>query len=222
MDDQDEIAHVAERSQELHAALQDVLEGADGYSTFDGSLRADASAAAGELSLEHASALRILMTTGHPSSATALLRLQYEAVVRSAWLLFAATDAEVSLIQSELDEEAERKASSLPMVGVMLKALEANGPDGLHNDLTQVKAVLGKGMNSFIHAGIHALDRTQSGFPVRLAKQVIASSNGISTMAAMLLANLTGEVERGRAINRLVPSFADVLPSLHRRNGVGA
>lgn len=103
------------------------------------------------------------------------------------------------------------------MLSVMVKELEAKGPSHLHADLVEVKLKFNKALNSYVHAGIHALSRKQRGFPLPLACQVVQSSNGIGTVAAMMLANLTGDESRGNDINRLFPSFGDYLPQLHRQ-----
>lgn len=213
--DELDIEAMADRSDELMSALLAVLtEGPDGYQTFDGEQRAETSAAAAGLALEHGSALRLLLRSHYAASGAAMLRMQFEGMVRSAWLLYAATDLEVGLVQAPLNEEAERRANSLPMFGLMLKALEVKAPARLFEDLQQIKAVLGRAMNSYVHSGIHAVNRHQFGFPIVLARQVMASSNGIGTMAAMMLANLTGDSGRGAEINRLIPAFADCLPQL--------
>lgn len=56
--------------------------------------------------------------------------------------------------------------------------------------------------------------RGQNGLPESLAIQVMESANGVGTMTAMMLANPTGDPERGVAVNRLIPAFADCLPTL--------
>lgn len=219
------LSDLAERSDALVAAIEGALLDEDGsYLVYDDTDRVNASWAAAMVSMEHWSALRLLLCTDHAVSGTALLRLQFEALVRSAWLLYAATDAEVTLMQAELDTEAERRAGNLPFFGLMLKGLEGHGPPRLYQDLQEIKAVLGKSLNSFVHAGIHALNRGQHGFPERLACQVMQSANGVGTMTSMMLANLSGDPGRGAALNRLVPAFADCFPPLlpvgapHARN----
>lgn len=209
------LSALAERSDTLLEAIEDALLDEDGlYQVYDDTDRVSATWAAAMVSMEHWSALRLLLRTDHPVAGTALLRLQYEALVRSAWLLYAATDAEVTLMQAELNTDAERRAGNLPFFGQMLKGLEIHAPPRLYQDLQGIKAVLGKSLHSYVHAGIHALNRGQKGFPESLAIQVIESANGVGTMTAMMLANLTGDPERGAALNRLVPAFADCLPPL--------
>jgi len=208
------VLHMVAHSEQLSDALSDALEADGPYALFDEDERTVSSLLAAELSLEHGSALRALMITNHCRAATALLRMQYEALVRSSWLLYAASPEEVQTMQQDLSFESEKAANNLPFFGLMLKALEGKGPPPLYASLVEVKVVMGKALNSYVHSGIHALQRGQHGYPLPLALQVIQSSNGLSTMAAMMLGNLTGDPRRARRINALVPKFKDCLPPL--------
>ena len=81
------LSALAERSDAPVSAIEDALLDEDGsYLVYDDTDRVNASWAAAMVSMEHWSALRMLLCTDHPVSGTALLRLQYEALVRSAWL----------------------------------------------------------------------------------------------------------------------------------------
>ena len=203
-----------QRSQELEAALVDVLLDEGQYVQWDDSARTTASCLAAELAFEHWSAVRALMATGQRRSATALVRLEYEAIVRSAWLLHAATDDEVATMQQTLTTESEKRAGELPFFGLMLKALEVSAPARLYEDLQHIKVNMSKSFNSFVHSGIHALQRGEHGYPVLLALQVIHTANALGTVAAMMLANLTGDPAKGRQINLIVPAYRDCLPPL--------
>lgn len=54
------------------------------------------------------------------NSAAAVLRLQYEAVLRAAWLLFAASPVQAEKLTRSLDVEAEQAAKNVP--GYLLHA----------------------------------------------------------------------------------------------------
>jgi hypothetical protein len=218
MDDQEHLSSPLERclqrSQELEAALVDILLDDGQYVQWDDSARTTSSCLAAELALEHWSAVSALMATDHRRSATALVRLEYEAIVRSAWLLHAATDDEVATMHQALTTESEKRAGELPFFGLMLKALETSAPARLYEDLQHIKVNMSKSLNSFVHSGIHALQRGEHGYPVLLALQVIQTANALGTMAAMMLANLTGDPQKGRRINEVIPAFRDCLPPL--------
>lgn len=71
-------------------------------------------------------------------------------------------------------------------------------------------------MNSFVHGGIHPLQRSVEGFPVPLAMQVLGNSNALSLMTGMVLANLSGDEAVGGAVGKLQVEFSDCLPALRR------
>ena len=57
------------------------------------------------IAFEHAESAKILISAGNLTSATGLVRLQYEALVRAMWLLYAASDTAVSKLTSDLTQE---------------------------------------------------------------------------------------------------------------------
>ncbi len=60
------------------------------------------------VAFEHAESTKILIASGNFTSATGLVRLQFEALVRAMWLLYAASDASVSKLMCELTHESEK------------------------------------------------------------------------------------------------------------------
>lgn len=69
-------------------------------------------------------------------------------------------------------------------------------------------------LNSFVHGGIHALRRHQEGFPVQIVRQLIECSNGLVTIAAMMLAILTGDRLLATRMNRVYVGFEHCLRRL--------
>jgi hypothetical protein len=153
-----------QRSDEFETALNEALN-ADAYRLFDDSPKLSICANACLLSLEHARSARILYAADALHSATGLLRLQYEALLRAAWVLYAASDLQLSKLTTQLDIESEHAANKLPGTAEMLKALEAKAPIGLIQPLNEFKTMAMKGLNSFVHGGIHPLTRIKEGFP---------------------------------------------------------
>ncbi|WP_437438175.1 DUF6988 family protein [Microbulbifer thermotolerans] len=58
------------------------------------------------IAFEHAESAKMLISGGNLTSATGLVRLQYEALVRAMWLLYGAPDSAVSKLTSELTQVA--------------------------------------------------------------------------------------------------------------------
>jgi len=52
------------------------------------------------------------------------------------------------------------------------------------------------------------------GYPEPLLVQIVSTSNGLVTMAAMVMALLSGDPARARAISKIQRDFADCLPPL--------
>jgi hypothetical protein len=200
------------RSDEFEIALNEALnEGA--FKLFDDSPKLSICANACLLSLEHASSVRVLFAADAPHSATGLLRLQYEALLRAAWVLYAANELQLSKLTPQLDIESEHAANKLPGPADMLKALETKAPIGLIQPLNEFKTVAIKGLNSFVHGGIHPLTRIKEGFPEVLALQLVRNSNGLMHFGYRMLASLTGSQTLMSQITHLYGAFADCSPS---------
>jgi hypothetical protein len=185
-------------------------------------LRDDARGMAGRraahLALEHGTAVRVLFSVGACNSACALLRSQYEAALRGAWALYAASDEKVEKLNRPLDLESEQAAKNLDGPEKMLNALKARAGFnhqlmGLVIPLDAIRENQWKAMNSFVHGGIHPLQRAD-GFPAELAVQVVRNSNGISHIACRLLARLAThtDVASAAAIEHSYVGFEDCVP----------
>jgi hypothetical protein len=185
-------------------------------------LRDDARGLAGRraahLALEHGAAVRLLFGAGAPNAACALLRSQYEAVLRGAWAVYAASNEKVDKLNQPLDLDSEQAAKNLDGAEKMLDALKARAGFtsqlmGLVIPLDQIRANQWKAMNSFVHGGIHPLQRVEA-FPVALATQVVRNSNGISHIACRLLMRLATQLDAASAteVEQAYVGFEDCVP----------
>ena len=111
---------------------------------------------------------------------------------------------------SELSQSADQKPNNAEMI----KALEGKAPDQAVLMFKEFREVQWKGLNSYVHGGIHAMQRHGSGYPVQLIEQIIKSSNGLLTMTAMMAAILTGNLEITKDITRIQRRHKDCLPDL--------
>lgn len=203
-------------SSELDDAIFRVLD-TNGYRVFDESKRIESSFQACSVSLEHARGLRTLMAEDLPTSAIALMRLQFEALTRCVWLLYAASDAEVGKLTAPLSTTTEKAANKLPMLAEMLTAIDGRAPPPASQMLNQFKDITAAALNSFVHGGIHAIQRHSKGYPVPLLIQVIRNSNGLLSMTGMMFATLAGDQELMRKMNQIQTPFRDCLPELLAR-----
>lgn len=196
------------RSVELESKLLEFLA----LAPFDDSDRVMASRVMCSIAFEHAESTKMLISAGNLTSASGLVRLQYEALVRAMWLLYAASDAAVSKLTSELTQEAADRANNLPMLSEMLEKLRDRAPQEPVNMLLEFKDYSWRPLSSFIHGGIHAINRHSKGYPLPLLMQVVRISNGVSVMVGMLLIILHGGGAQHGKIPQIQREFADCLP----------
>lgn len=167
------------------------------------------------ISIEHSSSLRFLIAHAKcNTSAFALFRLQYEALVKSLWAFYVASDEHIDLIVGELsDERAERNNRELPSISKMLKQLEDKNTPAHHavQQLVEFKNISWKALNSYVHSGLHAVNRSMNGYPPELIFPIIRQSNNLMYLAAYTLAIITGNklVIEGVSITR--KKFKDCL-----------
>lgn len=164
------------------------------------------------VSFEHSESLKMLIASGNFTSAIGLLRLQYEAFTRALWLFYAAPDLTVSKLMTELTAESARKSQKLPMLAEMLIKLESKAPQIVLDQLLEFKEYSWKPLSSYIHGGIHAIQRHSKGYPLPLLKQTIKASNGVSLMAAMFLIIIANDVSKRGVLPRIQNEFKDCLP----------
>lgn len=161
---------------------------------------------------EHSESVKILISTGNLTSATGLVRLQYEALVRAMWLLYAASDIAVDKLMAELTNESAQKANKLTMLSEMLTKLEGKAPEVAMDALNEFKQYSWKALSSYVHGGIHAISRHSKGYPVEQLIQLLKTSNGLLIMAGMLLVILSGDTNQKGKIPTIQMKFKDCLP----------
>lgn len=164
------------------------------------------------VSCEHAESVKMLIAAGNFTSAIGLVRLQYEAMVRAIWLRYAATDTAISKLMKELTDDSARKANNLPMLSEMIKKLEGKAPKEAMDLLLEFKEYSWKPLSSYVHGGIHAINRHSKGYPLPLLVQVLKTSNGVLIMTGMLLVILSGDISQQGKIPKLQKEFAACLP----------
>jgi hypothetical protein len=164
------------------------------------------------MSLEHGLAVQALLPA-LPASAIALLRPQYEGLVRATWACHSASSSQLDRLMAPLTEESEQAAKKLPSVPEMLTALEKSGPRGASGILGRARSRLNDGLNSFVHGGIHPFARQPGGYSESLLSSVLQNSNGFAMLTLVLLATITEDEALANSIPELNSSFQDVLPA---------
>lgn len=171
------------------------------------------------VSFEHGDSIRLLVGAGKPTAIVGLMRMQFEALVRAMWALWAAPEQGINSVMAPLSAESEVAAKDLPSVSQMLRQIGNQAgktvPLGAYTMLEDFKRASWGTMNSFVHAGIHPLRRVELGYPASLVQQIVRNSNALATMAGMTFALLTGDQRITRQMSKIQAEFADCLPELH-------
>lgn len=201
-------AELLSRSNELAEALGEFLT----LMPNDNSARITSSRTLCGVSFEHAESVRILIATGNFTSSLGVLRMQYEALVKAMWIRYAASESSVSKLAFELNHETAKRADKVPQLSDMLGELDGKAPKQAIDPLLEFKEYSWKPLSSYIHGGLHALDRHSKGYPVSLLSQAARSSNGLLMMTGMMLVILSGDARHSGNISSIGRRFADCLP----------
>lgn len=167
---------------------------------FDDSTRIGTSDVACSLSLEHWASTRELLHSGLLPSAVVVHRAQFEALARSIWLLYVASEDHLSKLITTLSLESEQEAKNMPQTAEMMQALATKAPPQAYDALSRFKENSWKALNSYAHAGIHPLRRHGDGYPVQLIHDVLRNANGLAVISCMQAAVLSGQQSLQRNI----------------------
>jgi len=179
---------------------------------FDNSNRLEVSNISCSMSLEHWEATLNLLEIGLLPSAVTVHRAQFEALLRSLWVLYAASDEHIGKLSTELTIESEQNAKNLPQVAEMMAALNKKGPPPAIDALNRFKENSWKALNSYVHAGIHPMKRHAEGYPLQLIDDIAKNSNGLAIISAMQVAILSGKQGLQRDILNLASQYTDCMP----------
>lgn len=199
-----------ERSHELFKELEAVVD----HPFFDDSEKLQLSVVLADTSLDFGLSVRLLCFSGQLLGASACLRSQFEALVRSVWAYHCATDGQISrLSRVDLSLESQQGAKNVPLANEMLEALgKLPHLHALNIALKEFKECSWQPLNSFVHSGIHAVHRTRFGAPPPLINQTFRISNGLCFLAYMHLALLTGVPGLQKELIAATACFSSVMP----------
>lgn len=199
---------IFEASEELTTKLFTLID----LPLFDDSERLSVSYIACSMSMEHWGATLHLLKYRLLPSAVVVHRAQFEALLRSVWALYAASENHLSKLSSVLNNETEQNAKNMPQTAYMMAAVGKKGPPQAFDALNRFKDNSWKALNSYAHAGIHPIRRHAEGYPVQLLEDIVSNSNGLAIVSAMQMAVLSGEQSLQREILDLASHYTDCMP----------
>ena len=179
---------------------------------FDNSSRLVVSDISCSLSLEHWKATLNLLEGDLLPSSVVVHRAQFESLLRSVWILYAASDAQINKLSEVLTLESEQNAKNLPQVADMMASVNKKGPPQAFDTLNRLKENSWKALNSYAHAGIHPIRRHAEGYPVQLLESIARNSNGLAVVSAMQAVVLAGAQPLQREILNLASQYPDCMP----------
>jgi hypothetical protein len=203
------IARIAEASDEFASELYSLIA----VARFDDTERIRVSDIASSMALEHWDAARLLLAQGSLLSAVVVHRAQFEALVRSIWILYAASDIQIAKLADNLTLESEQAAKNLPQVSDMMNRLATKAPPEAYDALSRIKDNTWKALNSYVHAGIHPLRRHEEGYPIDLLVDMFRNANGMAVVTAMQIAVLSGLQPLQKHILALASRRPECMPS---------
>lgn len=199
------------RAEQLFRILAEVTD----QPLYDESARIELSATLANTALEIARSVRILCAADQLLGATVCLRSQFESLVRSVWTLHCASEKEIKRLSiNRLTSETAQGAKNIPLAAKMLEELEEI-PSlwNLMVALNEFKGSAWRPLNSFVHAGLHAVVHTKFGWPPELVEQTFRMSNGLCVLAYTQIGLLNGTPGIQGEIIALAASFSSVLPT---------
>ena len=164
------------------------------------------------VSFEHAESVRILISLGNFTSSLGVLRMQYEALVKAIWALYAASENSISKLQSSLDAKSAKWADNIPLLSELLVELDGKAPAQALGPLNEFKEYSWKPLSSYIHGGIHAITRHGKGYPTELLSEAVKSSSGLQVMTGMMLVILSGDNRQQGRISSIHKKYASCCP----------
>jgi hypothetical protein len=193
--------------------LLEVLTSIVDYPLLDDSPRSRLGETLAISSLQFAAAARVLCCEGLLLGASTTLRSQFEALVRSVWVLHRASEKQIERLSADLNPETQQASKNIPLTNEMLLELEKVPQlKNLLIALHEFKNSSWLPLNSFVHSGIHAVHWTKNGAPPQLLEIIFRSSNGLALLAFQNIGILTGRPKVQSELIAATKGFSSILP----------
>jgi hypothetical protein len=148
-----------------------------------------------DVALEHGRAQRILIEAGCQTTAMAMVRLQFEAVVRAIWLHHGATEEWVERFCAPMEPGQLAEPALGPSVDAMLATISQTAPAFVGRMLVDLKAASWQPMNSYVHGGIRPVVQTLAGCTPPHLIGILRNANGLALMAGNVFVMACGDAE---------------------------
>jgi len=168
------------------------------------------------MALEHGASIGALLELDNVASAIVLLRAQVEALVRALWFDGVATDEWIDRYFEAVKAQPKKDPNLTPSVTEMLTAIANSKHAPAARMLITLKEAAWGAFNSYVHSGIQAIVHAHVDVPTHYAVQTLQTSNGLTGMAALLMAMMTHDTNAVTAVRNAQLAHLDCLPPLQR------
>ena len=197
------------KTEQLFARLSEVVD----HPIYNADTRTKLALTLAISSMQFSDAVRLLCSQGLILGIGTTLRSQYEALVRSVWVLYCATALQVEKLDTVLNAESQQASKNIPSVHEMLGELEKIPQiQNLLISFHEFKDSSWLPLNSFVHSGIHAVFWTKHKAPPELIEQLFRISNGLNVIAFQGMGILTGIPTIQKEIFSVIVHYSDCLP----------
>lgn len=148
------------------------------------------------------------MLFGNPTVAMALVRLNYEALVRANWVLFGADEAWVETFAVPVVENNE---PDFPEMGKMLDSLSKCPACLVSIALSKLKQQAWSAMNSYTHGGQRQVARYLGRYDDDMLEEVMRTVNALYWYAARTAFHAGENEEMGRQLLDVYNTFQDCM-----------
>jgi hypothetical protein len=209
-----DLAELLDRSNTFDVALRTVLIGEENDGKIPGSARSNGAFSCCKIALAHGEGFRHLVAIGNATSAVALVRLQFEAVLRCSWLYFVASDDWIDTFTTQPTANGDVELTKYPFVNVMLEELAASTAEAvLPVSLSKLKELAWDSLNSYTHGGLRAMVRALEGFKPELLIWMLRTTNSLTYISVQLIAQIANDIERSERLFAIHESMLDCLHS---------
>lgn len=141
------------------------------------------------ISFEHGIGVNTLLKLEMPIQAMVLSRAQFESAVRAYWLLFCASNFQISKLSFGYTFDEQFDKDTCPSLSKMLEMLQkADLPaKPVINMFVEFKKYHLNQLNSFVHTGKHSFTRDEIGFDENLVLTLMRQSNNLITASAQIM-----------------------------------
>ena len=144
------------------------------------------------IALEHCAGSGTLLRDENPTAALALVRLQFEAVLRGSWVFYAASDEWVGRFSAPVPDNNGREPMAFPLVHKLVAEMldSSRTPEVLHTSLDALKSLAWDSLNSYTHGGLRQITRVLNGYEEELIAWMIRTTNTLLYIACQLCAHV--------------------------------